>query len=371
MKKIFTIIKQKKNMRRGTLSLIHGTIQTPFFMPIATRAAVKNISPQEIKALGAEIILSNTYHLYQRPGLPILKKHKGLHSFMAWDKPILTDSGGFQVFSLSHRRKITDHGVQFRSEIDGREISLTPESVIDAQLTIGSDIIMVLDECPPWPATKKYAEQSLERTLLWARRSKIHFEKRTRGLKKRPLLFGIVQGSTFKDLRIKSAKELVAIGFDGYAIGGVSVGEPFKEKLKVLEWALPYVPKDKPRYLMGLGKPEEIAAAVERGVDMFDCVIPTREARHGRLYIFNPKFKKKDRKITGKNFYTTININNAQFAEDLTPPDKRCSCPACAQFTKAYLHHLFKTQESFGQRLSSLHNVRFFIELMERLRLIQ
>ena len=351
-------------MRYGVLSLMHGSVHTPFFMPIATRGAIKNISPEEIRKLGAGIILSNTYHLYQRPGLPVLKKHGGLHSFMAWNRPILTDSGGFQVFSLAHRRKITDHGVSFRSEIDGREITLTPESVVDAQLTIGSDIIMVLDECPPWPATKKYTEQSLERTLLWARRSKIHFEKRTRGLKKRPLLFGIVQGSTFKDLRIKSATELVKIGFDGYAIGGVSVGEPFKEKLKVLEWTLPHLPKDKPRYLMGLGKPEEIAIAVKKGVDMFDCVIPTREARHGRLYIF------KDHKgrISGTNFYKTININNARFTKDLTRADKHCTCPTCKQFTKAYLHHLFKTQESLGQRLTSLHNIRFFIELMERLR---
>ncbi|MDP3963867.1 MAG: tRNA guanosine(34) transglycosylase Tgt [bacterium] len=381
--KTFTHQKNKKGARIGKLSLMHGVVESPFFMPIATRGAVKHVAPWELEALGAQIILSNTYHLMQRPGLSLLKKFKGLHNLMQWPHPILTDSGGYQVFSLGHKRKITEEGVRFQSEIDGAEIFLTPENVIDAQLAIGSDIIMILDECPPYPAERAYVEQSLQRTLRWAERAKKHFEKRIHvipakagiqnhgsqiksGITKIPLLFGIVQGGIHKDLRERSAKALVKIGFDGYAIGGVSVGEPRADKYNEIKWSLRYIPEDKPRYLMGLGKPEEIAWAVRQGVDMFDCIIPTREARHGKLYVW------KKSQITNlhksQTFYRTINIKNAAFANDAKPLDPRCACPLCKNYSRAYLRHLFSVNEMLGQRLATLHNLHFYLELMRTLR---
>ena len=346
-------------------------------MPIATRGAVKNLTPEELKELGAKIILANTYHLWQKPGPEIVKKIGGLHKFMAWPSPILTDSGGYQVFSLARHRKITDKGAKFRSEIDGRELFLTPEKSVEIQLALGSDIIMVLDECPPYPCGREYARKSLNLSLDWAERCKKHFEIKISKSKiqndnakskiKRPLLFGIVQGSVYKDLREKTAKELLKIGFDGYAIGGVSVGEPFREKMKVLKWVSPLLPKDKPRYLMGLGRPEEIAAAAKLGIDMFDCVIPTREARHGRIYKFkiqNSKFK-----ITNQNskFYETIQITNAEFKKDFKPIDKNCDCYACKNFSRAYLRHLFRIKEMLAMRLATIHNLRFYLSLMERI----
>lgn len=333
-------------------------------MPIATRGAVKHVLSQELEGLGAEIILANTYHLLQRPGLAVLKKFGGLHGFMRWSRPILTDSGGYQVFSLSHKRKITEKGVRFRSEIDGKEVFLTPENVVEAQLAIGSDIIMVLDECPPYPAKHSYMEKSLERTIRWAKRAKVYFEKRMKALhpKKRPLLFGIIQGGTYKDLREKSVKEMVKIEFDGYAIGGVSVGEPRASKQKEIMWSLKYLPENKPRYLMGLGKPEEIVWAVKRGVDMFDCIIPTREARHGKLYVM-----KKPASIGG-DFYRTINIKKEAFAKDAKPIDAHCPCVACKNFSRAYLRHLFSVNEMLGQHLATLHNLAFYLRLMQTLR---
>ncbi|MDO8571312.1 MAG: tRNA guanosine(34) transglycosylase Tgt [bacterium] len=350
--------------RRGTLTTRHGVLKTPFFMSIGTRGAVKTLAPQDLLDLKAPIVLSNTYHLIQRPSLDVLKKHRGLHSFMGWDKPILTDSGGYQVFSLGKFRKITDEGVTFQSEIDGRKIHLTPESVIDAQLVIGSDIIMILDECPPWPCSYEYAKKSLATTLAWAQRSKDHFEKMMKKQKvpplKRPLLFGIVQGSTFKDLREESAHELQKIGFDGYAIGGVAVGEPKKEMLKVLQWTTPLLPADKPRYLMGVGKPDDIVDAVLHGVDMFDCVIPTREARHGKLYIRKKASLK-------KNFYSVINIKNEQHKNDLKPVDVHCSCYACKHFSRSYLRHLFSVKEPLAHRLATIHNLNFYLRMMEEL----
>lgn len=331
----------------------------PAFMPIATRGAVKHLTPEELKNIGAQIILSNTYHLFQRPGLDILKKFGGLHNFMKWPGPILTDSGGYQVFSLAHKRKITDEGVKFTSEIDGKEIFLTPEKVIDIQLTIGSDVIMVLDECPPWPCTKEYAEKSLVLTLKWAERSKKHFEKKMKNVpkNKRPLLFGIVQGSTFSDLRKKSAEELLKIGFDGYAIGGVSVGEPTKEKYRIIKTVAKILPQDRPIYVMGFGKPGEIVQAVKYGADMFDCVIPTREARHGRIYVKTKNLKFKELQIT-----------NAKFKLDTKPLDENCNCYTCHNYSRSYINHLFKTKEPLGMRLATIHNLHFYLKLVENLR---
>lgn len=351
----------------------HGKFNLPAFMPIATRGAVKNLTPEDLKEIGAEIILSNTYHLFQRPGLEVLKKFKGLHNFMQWSGPILTDSGGYQVFSLAHKRKITEEGVKFTSEIDGKEIFLTPEKAIDIQLAIGSDIIMVLDECPPYPASYEYAKKSLDLTLKWAERSKKHFELKVKPARlnhsggslklkdRKPLLFGIVQGSTFADLRKKSAEELVKIGFDGYAIGGVSVGEPRKEKTKIIKLVAPILPKDKPIYVMGYGKPDEIVEAVRLGADMFDCVIPTREARHGRIYINNSLSLSKGYK------YKELQITNRKFKLDTKPLDEKCKCYTCRNYSRAYIHHLFKVKESLAQRLTTIHNLYFYLELMRKL----
>lgn len=361
---MFTLLSTSKNIRLGSVKTPHGRFPTPTFMPIATRGAVKHLLPDELKRLGATIILSNTYHLQQRPGLDVLKKMKGLHELMGWKGPILTDSGGYQVFSLSHKRTITDEGVTFRSEIDGSKIHLTPESVIDAQLIIGSDILMVLDECPPWPCDYEYAKRSLERTVSWAERSKKHFDKMIKRKRftpsKHPLLFGIVQGSSYRDLREKSAKDLCALGFDGYAIGGLAVGEPAKERKKTLSWVTKLLPENKPRYLMGVGKPEDIVEAVRCGVDMFDCVIPTREARHGRLYIRKKKFDKKE-------FYTLLNMKNVIYKHDKRPVDASCACPLCSQFSRAYLRHLFSIEEPLAQRLASLHNLTFFLSLISEI----
>lgn len=388
MRKTFVFKNTGGGGRSGALRLLRGRVHTPFFMPIATRGAVKHVAPRELKKLGAEIILANTYHLLQRPGMAVLKKFSAgppcfawrgrgggsvsggsaLHRFMGWKRPILTDSGGYQVFSLGHRRVITEKGARFRSEIDGREIFLTPESVIDAQLAIGSDIIMALDECPPYPATRRYMTASVERTLRWASRAKAHFLKRTGGLapKKRPLLFGIVQGGIFKDLRAYSARATVEIGFDGYAIGGVANGgESGREKKNEVRWSLAHLPTDKPRYLMGVGKPEEIVWAAQQGVDMFDCIIPTREARHGRLYTRAKHIKRSNPQT---KFYKTINIRNAAFARDARSVDPRCACPACKHFSRAYLRHLFSVNEPLGQRLATLHNLAFYLGLMQRLR---
>ncbi|MBI4272605.1 tRNA guanosine(34) transglycosylase Tgt [Candidatus Uhrbacteria bacterium] len=356
----------EKGHRIGILATPHGKIHTPFFMPIATRGAVKNLNADELHKLKSEIILSNTYHLIQRPGLDVLKKQKGLHVFIGWKGPILTDSGGYQIFSLSKFRTLTRDGVTFTSEIDGSRVSLTPESVIDAQLTIGSDIIMVLDECPPWPCSYEFAKKSLERTLQWAMRSKKHFERsmKKRGvpLSTRPLLFGIVQGSTYKKLRDASAREMIKIGFDGYAIGGLAVGEPRALRNKVLEWNTLVLPKEKPRYCMGVGKPEDIVDAVRGGADMFDCVIPTREARHGRLYVRNSK-----KTITQDGFYKIIRIKKMVFANDKKPIDMHCLCTTCQTYSRSYIRHLFSIQEGLALRLATIHNLSFYLSLMREL----
>lgn len=372
----FKLLKTSKtnNARRGVLKTSHGVIQTPFFMPIATKGSVKALDSADIKNLGAEIILSNTYHLYLRPGTKVLQKFGGLHKFMNWQGPILTDSGGFQVFSLGARMeeknggnswvKLSENGVEFRSHIDGAKHILTPENAIQIQSAIGSDIMMVLDECPSAMATKEYLKDSLELTTRWAKRSKdekTRLENKNKNLRK-SLLFAIVQGGTDSKLRALSAKQLITIGFDGYALGGLAVGEPVKAMLKTLDAAIPFLPEDKPRYLMGVGYPEQIAEAVKRGIDMFDCVLPTRNARHGLLFT-NLK--------VSKNLsvaYKTIRIKQSRFAKDIKPVDPTCSCPACKNYSRAYLRHLFSAEEPLALRLATIHNVHFYLNLMKQIR---
>lgn len=366
-------------------------------MPIATKGAVKHLLPDEVRSLGAEIVLGNTYHLLLRPGSDLIARAGDLHRFMNWSGPILTDSGGFQVFSLGSRAekrfgvngvKLTEEGVEFIDPLDGSLHFLSPEKSIETQLELGSDIIMVFDECPPYPCTREYALASLELTTRWAKRAFQYFHQRikedsTKYTGGRPLLFCIVQGSVYKDLRVESAKQLSGLdfsvlggpasGWDGYAIGGVAVGEPRETMKDILEWVVPYLPEDKPRYLMGLGKPDEIVAAVNAGIDMFDCVIPTREGRHGKLFIGKEDFShssispKADKHLES-SFYETINIQNEKYKEDFTPVDESCDCVLCKNYTRAYLRHLFSVGEPLAGRLASLHNLRFYMRLMERLR---
>lgn len=379
---MLSIIRKKEKLRIGKLKTKSGEINTPFFMPIATRGVVKSIIPDELKEVGAEIVLGNTYHLWLRPGDELIAKAGDLHKFMDWSGPILTDSGGFQVFSLGARAeknfgksgvKLFEEGVEFVDPVDGKKYFMSPEKSIEIQLNLGSDIIMVLDECPPFPCSHDYAKKSLELTTRWAKRCKEYFEeyiaehpeKYKNG---RPLLFAIVQGSVYEDLRQESAEQLVEIGFDGYAIGGVAVGEPREKMYEILEWVLPLLPEDKPRYLMGLGKPEEIVDAVLAGVDMFDCVIPTREGRHGRLFLRKkPKIPISKSRLQGL-FYETININNEKYKEDFTPVDPQCDCMLCKNYTRAYLRHLFAVKEPLALRLAALHNLKFYLDLMSRLK---
>ncbi|EKE15877.1 MAG: hypothetical protein ACD_11C00090G0002 [uncultured bacterium] len=368
------IISKEGNRRIGKLKTRNGEINTPFFMPIATKGAVKNIYPEELRLLGAEIVLGNTYHLWLRPGDDLIKKAGGLHKFMNWDGPILTDSGGFQVFSLGIRAekkfgtsgvKLSEEGVEFVDPLDGKKYFMSPEKSIEIQLNLGSDIIMVLDECPPFPCSYEYAKNSLELTTRWAARCKLFFDKyisenKEKYINGRPLLFAIIQGSIYEDLRRESARQLIELNFDGYAIGGVAVGEPREKMSDILNWVAPILPADKPRYLMGLGRPEELVAAVNAGMDMFDCVIPTREGRHGRLFIW-----KKDFDSLNSSFYETINIGNEEFREDFSPVDEKCDCHTCKNYTKAYLRHLLKINEPLFLRLASVHNLRFYLKLMQ------
>lgn len=352
--------------RSGILETAHGVIKTPFFMPIGTYAAVKGLTPEEVAAVGAEIILSNTYHVYLRPGLEVIKKAGGLHKFMGWKGPILTDSGGFQVFSLAKMRKITERGVEFQSHIDGSKHLLTPAKAIQIQKILGSDIAMVLDVCPPALAPEKEIIHAVEVSTLWAKQClKVWSMKHGAGEDKvggvGQLLFAIVQGGTNKKLRKVFAEALTALPFDGFAIGGLAVGESRKKMFKTLEFIVPLLPEDKPRYLMGVGKPEEIVAAVNLGVDMFDCVLPTRNARHGTLFVW-----KKD-SLTGK-FYDTVHITNEKFKKDFKPLDHFCDCYTCKNFSRAYLRHLFVSGELLGLRLATIHNVRFYLRLMEKIR---
>lgn len=358
---MFRLIKKSKKSqaRLGELKTAHGKIMTPFFMPIATKGAVKNLQSKDLTKLGAQIILSNTYHLYLQPSLKILKKIGGLHKFMDWSGPILTDSGGFQIFSLSKIRKITKRGVEFQSHIDGSKHLLTPKKVLEIQKIIGSDIAMILDVCPSSKDSRKKVAEAVEITTKWAKISQKQKNKKTR----KQLLFGIIQGGIYKDLRLKSLKEITDLDFDGYAIGGLAVGESNQEMYKVLNYLVPKMPENKPRYLMGVGTPENIIEAVKGGVDMFDCVIPTREARHGRLYSWNAKRKTHNTK--NKFFYQTINITNAKFAKDLSPINNT----NLKKYTKAYLHHLFRTRELLALRLATLNNLDFYLTLMKQIRI--
>jgi queuine tRNA-ribosyltransferase len=332
--------------RRGTITFPRGTIETPAFMPVGTYGTVKSMKPEELEGLGAEIILGNTFHLMLRPGTEIIKEHGDLHDFMHWDKPILTDSGGFQVFSLAKMRKLTEKGAEFRSPVNGEKVMLTPEYSMQIQRELGSDIVMILDECTPYPATYTEARESMELSLRWSKRSKIAHDDNPAAL------FGIVQGGMYDELREISAKGLREIGFDGYAIGGLSVGEPKDERDQVLESTVPLLPEDKPRYLMGVGKPEDIVESVKRGIDMFDCVIPTRNARNGFLF----------------TQHGIVKIRNSKHQKDTNPIDKNCGCYTCQNYSRAYLRHLDKCKEMLGAHLNTIHNLYYYQELMRTIR---
>jgi queuine tRNA-ribosyltransferase len=331
--KITHVCKQS-GARIGEFTTPHGVVQTPVFMPVGTQATVKSMAPEELKTLGAQIILSNTYHLYLRPGHELIGKAGGLHKFMNWDRPILTDSGGFQVFSLKGFRKIEERGVAFQSHIDGSKHFLSPEKAVEIQTALGSDIMMAFDECAPWPAEHDYVKKSMERTLRWLERCKKAHTNTTQ-----QALFGIIQGGTHDDLRIESAKRTTEIDLPGYSIGGLSVGEPAQEMYHTLDVLRPYYVESKPRYLMGVGSPDYIVEGVARGIDMFDCVLPTRTARTGTLFTSQGK----------------MNILNAKYTEDLSAPDPECDCYLCQNYSRAYLRHLFKTKEILGARLASWH----------------
>ena len=336
-------IDKQTGARYGILHTPHGDCEVPMFMPVGTLATVKTLSPEELKEMGAGTILGNTYHLSIRPGADIVAKAGGLHKFMNWDGPILTDSGGFQVFSLAENRKITEDGVEFKNHLNGDKLFFSPEVSIDIQEKLGSDIAMSFDECIPWPADYNYVKKSTERTLRWAKRGLDAHKREDQAL------FGIVQGGDYEDLRKMCAEELVKMDFPGYSIGGTSIGEPKDKFFEMVEYAIKYLPEDKPRYVMGIGSIDYILGSIARGVDMFDCVLPTRLARHGALMT-----------STGR-----VNIKNEKYKEDFTTLDSKCDCYCCKNYTKAYLRHLFICDETFGKRLMSIHNVRFLIRLVE------
>lgn len=332
--------------RRGRITFPRGTIETPTFMPVGTYGTVKGMTPASIEEIGAEIILGNTFHLWLRPGTEVIEAHGDLHDFAQWHKPILTDSGGFQVFSLGEMRKITEQGVHFRSPVDGAKVFMGPEESMAVQRSLGSDIVMIFDECTPWPATFDQASRSMELSLRWARRSRIAHSDSPAAL------FGIIQGGMYPELREQSIKGLDEIGFDGYAIGGLSVGEPKEEMIKVLDYLPGWMPADKPRYLMGVGKPEDLVEGVRRGIDMFDCVMPTRNARNGHLF----------------NFEGTVKIRNARHRHDTGPLEDGCDCYTCRHFSRSYLHHLDRCGEMLGSMLNTIHNLRHYQRVMAGLR---
>jgi len=372
MQKTFELVSQDRESkaRRGRLITTHGIVETPAFMPIGTQGSVKAVSPRELRELNAQIILGNTYHLFVRPGLDVIKHFGGLHNFISWDGPILTDSGGFQIFSLVKLRKITEEGVEFQNHIDGSRAFISPEIAMEIQAALGSDVAMVLDECVPYPCEYEYAAKSAELTTRWAKRCKASREENAQrstpnaqhrteepivsqpSTTNSQLLFGIVQGGTFENLRRASAQAIVPLDFDGYAIGGVSVGEPEEEMMRAFESAEPFLPTDKPRYAMGLGTPPQMLEMIARGMDMFDCVLPTRLARNGTAFT-----------ATG-----TLNLKNAEFALDKRPIEENCACPACGEFTRGYIRHLIKAKEILGLRLITLHNLHFYLNLMSRAR---
>jgi queuine tRNA-ribosyltransferase len=363
---MFKLIHKDKSSkaRLGKLTTAHGEVNTPVFMPVGTQGSVKTLTNTEVKECGAEIILGNAYHLYLRPGLDVIRKAGGLHKFMGWDRPILTDSGGYQIFSLASLRKLTDEGAEFSSHIDGAKHFITPEKAVEIQQVLGGDIMMMLDECVHYPAARDYVEQSLALTTRWARRSKDYFVNQLASLPvcqfgsragqpaNRPtgqLLFGIVQGSTYTDLRRKAVKDLLKIGFDGYAIGGVSVGEPESLIHEISAYTASLLPEDKPRYLMGLGTPPDVVEAIGNGVDMFDCVVPTRNGRNGQAFTSSGD----------------LQLRNAEYKEDTRPIDEACPCYACKNHSRAYIRHLFNTEELLGLRLVSLHNVHFYVKIIK------
>lgn len=334
--------------RRGRLVFDRGVVDTPAFMPVGTYGTVKGMTPEEVDATGAQILLGNTFHLWVRPGQEVMKLHGDLHDFMNWQGPILTDSGGFQVFSLGDIRTITEEGVFFRNPVNGDKIFLSPEVSMEIQYDLGSDVVMIMDECTPFPATWEEAKKSMEMSLRWAKRSRDHFDKQGN----KNALFGIVQGGMYEDLRDESLTGLLDIGFDGYAIGGLAVGEPKAEMHKILEHTCPKIPADKPRYLMGVGKPEDLVEGVRRGIDMFDCVMPTRNARNGHLFTTDG----------------IVKIRNAKHKVDTSPLDAECDCYTCKNYSRSYLHHLDKCNEILGSRLNTIHNLRYYQRVMEGLR---
>ncbi|MFN8985501.1 MAG: tRNA guanosine(34) transglycosylase Tgt [Burkholderiales bacterium] len=348
----FTLLANSTNRfgvaRRGRLELSHGVIETPVFMPVGTYGTVKAMSPQELDEIGAQIVLGNTFHLWLRPGLDVIAKHGGLHRFMAWKKPILTDSGGFQVWSLGDLRKITEEGVAFQSPVNGDKCFLSPEESMRIQRTLNSDIVMIFDECTTYPAPLTDAAQSMRLSLRWAKRSRDEFDR----LANPNALFGIVQGGMYEDLRDESLAALTDMNFHGYAVGGLSVGEPKEDMLRILDHTAPRLPADKPRYVMGIGTPEDLVEAVSRGMDMFDCVMPTRNARNGWLF----------------TRYGDVKIRNARFRDDTRPLDETCQCYACKTATRAYLHHLQRTNEILGARFNTIHNLFYYQQLMSEIR---
>src|SRR5881398_984233 len=362
---MFELVAQDRESkaRRGRIATAHGVLDTPAFMPIRTQGSVKGVSPKELRELKAQIVLGNTYHLFVRPGLDVIKHFGGLHKFMNWDGPILTDSGGYQIFSLAKLCKITEEGVHFQNHVDGTPAFISPEFAKEIQTVLGSDIAMVLDECPPWPCDYDYAARSMEMTVRWAQRCKRSVEAGvspatsnnaagTAAATEGQLVFGIVQGATFPELRKQSAQASVEIGFDGYAIGGVSVGEPEEEMMRAVESSALFLPENKPRYAMGLGTPPQLLELIARGMDMFDCVLPTRLARNGTAF----------------TAVGTLNLKNAEFARDKNPIEQGCACPACQEYTRGYIRHLIKAEEILGLRLITLHNLHFYLNLMSRAR---
>lgn len=360
---LFDLIATDGGARSGVITTAHGKIETPIFMPVGTYGAVKAVSPENLESIGAQIILGNTFHLWLRPGLEVIGKHGGLHGFMNWNHPILTDSGGFQVWSLGELRKISEEGVAFQSPVNGDKLFLTPEESIRIQTVLNSDVVMVFDECTPYPATHKDAKDSMQLSMRWARRSKDAFlsYQAHRSADAKNALFGIVQGGMFEDLRDESLGGLLQIGFDGYAIGGLSVGEPKEDMLRILSHVTPKLPANQPRYLMGVGTPEDLVEGVARGIDMFDCVMPTRNARNGWIF----------------TRYGDLKIRNSRYKDDLGPIDPSCGCPVCSpgshgdhrpHFSRSYLYHLQKIQEILGAQLATLHNLYFYLDLMGQMR---
>ncbi|NIR50843.1 tRNA guanosine(34) transglycosylase Tgt [candidate division KSB1 bacterium] len=350
----FKVLKEdsESSARTGVLETAHGTVKTPVFMPVGTQGTVKTLSPHELTEVGSQIILGNTYHLYLRPGHQLIEKAGGLHKFCNWNRTILTDSGGYQVYSLAGLRKVNDEGVVFQSHHDGSYHELTPERAIEIQMSLGSDIMMVLDECPPYPCAEVYAAESVERTTRWAKRCFSKFRESKPKFDYPQTIFAIVQGSTYPNLRESSLESLRELNFPGHAIGGLSIGEPKAVLFEIAEFCASRLPKDKPRYLMGMGKPEDLVKAISLGIDMFDCVIPTRNGRKGQVF----------------TWHGTLNLRNAAFKDDFRPLDETCGCYACLNFTRAYLRHLFQADEILGLRLGSLHNLYFYHELLATIR---